>query len=563
LLLILEKENADELRVSADEPPRVVVGSDTRTVGTQTMNDRLIRSAVSDLLSQDELDDLPTQRPRTVRYDHGDTLYVIEVSRSGKGIALAIRPAKKKESPKDAAKPAARKSRQMKAPSKAPTAPEIPVPQEKAPGPKPLPADLVAAAAMDMQSSGRATIKHAKVTPDLPPAAVQVQAPPQPVQPAPPAAIAQPKGRPFVKHDGPKAIDDLLRKMLELRASDLHLSAGNHPVLRVDGEIRFLSDRPSMSSADVEALVRPIMTEKAWHAFEELRDADFAYELASAARFRVNVFQDRKGFGTVVRQIPMEILTAEKLGLPKACLDLCGLSKGLVLVTGPTGSGKSTTLAAMIDHINKNRSDHIITIEDPVEFVHQNQKCLVNQREVGDDTKSFKNALRAALREDPDIVLVGELRDLETIAIAIETAETGHLVFGTLHTTTAVSTVDRLIDQFPSDRQAQIRVMLSESLKGVIAQVLCKKIGGGRAAALEILIGTTAVSAMIRDAKTFQMASVMQTSKNVGMMTMNESLFGLVQRRQIEPKEAWLKAVDKTGFLSMLKNANVPTPFAT
>ena len=578
LLLILEKENADELRVSADEPPRVIVAGETRTVGTQTMNDRLIRSAVSDLLSQDELDDLPTQRPRTVRYDHGDTLYVIEVSRSGKGVALAIRPAKRKDAKtpdprslgapvkpplataetKDVPKPAARKSRQMKAPSKAPTAPEIPAVQEKAPGPKPLPADLVAAAAADLQSAGRATVKHAKVTPDQPPPSpAHLQATPPPAQ-----VHAEPKGRPIVKHEGPSAIDELLRKMLEQRASDLHLSAGNHPVLRVDGEIRFLSDRPKMSSSDVEALVRPIMTEKAWHAFEELRDADFAYELAGAARFRVNVFQDRKGFGTVVRQIPMEILTAEKLGLPKACLDLCGLSKGLVLVTGPTGSGKSTTLAAMIDHINKNRSDHIITIEDPVEFVHQNQKCLVNQREVGDDTKSFKNALRAALREDPDIVLVGELRDLETIAIAIETAETGHLVFGTLHTTTAVSTVDRLIDQFPSDRQSQIRVMLSESLKGVIAQVLCKKIGGGRAAALEILIGTTAVSAMIRDAKTFQMASVMQTSKNVGMMTMNESLFGLVQRRQVDPKEAWLKAVDKTSFLSMLKNANIPTPFA-
>ncbi|MBS2016407.1 MAG: type IV pilus twitching motility protein PilT [Deltaproteobacteria bacterium] len=542
------------------------------------MNDRLIRSAVSDLLSQEELDDLPTQRPRTVRYDHGDTLYVIEVSRSGKGVALAIRPANKKPAarapdpraivgkgaatltePKDGPKP--RKSRASMRPARASAAPppEIPIElDDRGPSrPKPLPPDLVAAAAAERETAARTTAKHA--SPRVPPSAdPHAKVPPAP---APEPEVAQGR-RPWVRHDGPKAIDELLRKMLELRASDLHLSAGNHPVLRVDGEIRFLTDRPSMSSADVEALVRPIMTEKAWSSFEELRDADFAYELAGAARFRVNVFQDRKGFGTVVRQIPMEILTAEKLGLPKACLDLCALSKGLVLVTGPTGSGKSTTLAAMIDHINRTRSDHIITIEDPVEFVHPNQKCLVNQREVGDDTMSFKNALRAALREDPDIVLVGELRDLETIAIAIETAETGHLVFGTLHTTTAVSTVDRLIDQFPADRQAQIRVMLSESLKGVIAQVLCKKIGGGRAAALEVLIGTTAVSAMIRDGKTFQMASVMQTSKNVGMMTMNESLFGLVQRRQVDPKEAWMKAVDKTGFLSMLKNANIPTPFA-
>jgi twitching motility protein PilT len=263
----------------------------------------------------------------------------------------------------------------------------------------------------------------------------------------------------------------------------------------------------------------------------------------------------------VLRQIPIEILSAQKLGLPQACLDLCWLSKGLVVVTGPTGSGKSTTLAAMIDFINENRTDHLITIEDPVEFVHPNKKCLVNQREVGQHTKSFKNALRAALREDPDIVLVGEMRDLETIAIAIETAETGHLVFGTLHTTTAVSTVDRIIDQFPADRQAQIRVMLSESLKGVIAQVLLPKIGGGRVAAHEILLCTHAVSAVIRDGKTFQLPSVMQTSKGQGMVTMNDSLMQLVQKRLVEPKQAYIKAIDKTGLLAMFKNAGLPTSF--
>jgi twitching motility protein PilT len=303
------------------------------------------------------------------------------------------------------------------------------------------------------------------------------------------------------------------------------------------------------------------MTDKARTDFAETHDADFAYEIPGLARFRVNVFEDRNGVGSVMRQIPIEILTVEKLGLPKACIDLCWLSKGLVVVTGPTGSGKSTTLAAMIDFINKNRSDHIITIEDPVEFVHKNVKCLVNQREVGQHTKSFKGALRAALREDPDIVLVGEMRDLETIAIAIETAETGHLVFGTLHTTTAVSTVDRIIDQFPTDRQAQIRVMLSESLKGVVAQVLCKKIGGGRVAAHEIVLGNPAVTNLIRDGKTFQLASVMQTSKNVGMVTMNDSLMTLVQNKQVEPKEAWLKATDKAGLLSMFKNAGIPASF--
>lgn len=554
LLTILEKENADELRVVPGEPPVVVTNGTTRALASQAMNERLIRAAVSDFISADELDDLPTQRPRIVRYDHGDVLYVIEVSRTPKGIGLALRPAKKRaetrpEPPKHEAPKAdaqkSRKSRTLKAPSKAPAAmpmtPDTPPLERLQPPPSSAPIEL--------EYTVRPTIKHAKV-------------PPAPAPSDSERIVERPAAGRIVDRSGPKPIDELLRAMLEQRASDLHLSAGNHPVIRVDGGMRFLTDRPVLSSDDIEKLVRPIMTDKANADFDKVRDADCAYELAGAARFRVNVFRDRKGIGTVLRQIPMEILSAEKLGLPKACLDLCNLSKGLVLVTGPTGSGKSTTLAAMIDHINRTRSDHIITIEDPVEFVHPNQKCLVNQREVGDDTMSFKNALRAALREDPDIVLVGELRDLETIAIAIETAETGHLVFGTLHTTTAVSTVDRVIDQFPADRQAQIRVMLSESLKGVIAQVLCKKIGGGRAAALEVLLGTTAVSALIRDGKTFQMASVMQTSKNVGMMTMNDSLFALVQKKQVEPREAWLKATDKTGFLSMLKNANIPTPFA-
>jgi twitching motility protein PilT len=359
---------------------------------------------------------------------------------------------------------------------------------------------------------------------------------------------------------GPAKIDVLLREMLQRKASDLHLTAGSYPVLRVDGEIHFGTERGVLSSADILGMVQEIMTPRARGDFETLHDADFAHEIPGLARFRVNVFQDRQGTGAVLRQIPIEVLSAEKLGLPKACLDLCWLSKGLVLVTGPTGSGKSTTLAAMIDFINKNRADHIITIEDPVEFVHQNQKCLVNQREVGQHTKSFKNALRAALREDPDIVLVGEMRDLETISIAIETAETGHLVFGTLHTTTAISTVDRIIDQFPSDRQSQIRVMLSESLKGVVAQVLCPKIGGGRVAAHEILLGNHAVASMIREGKTFQLASTMQTSKAQGMVTMNDSLLALVQKKLVDPKQAYMKAVDKNGFATMLRSAGIAPP---
>ena len=271
---------------------------------------------------------------------------------------------------------------------------------------------------------------------------------------------------------------------------------------------------------------------------------------------------DRRGIGAVLRRIPFEILSPEQLGLPRTVLDLCNLTKGLVLVTGPTGSGKSTTLATLIDHINRTRDDHIITIEDPIEFVHENKRCLVNQREIKTHTDGFKDALRAALREDPDIVLVGELRDLETIAIAIETAETGHLVFGTLHTSTAPSTVDRVIDQFSADRQAQIRTMLSESLKGVIAQVLCKKIGGGRAAAYEILIGTPAIANLIREGKTFQIPGIMQTSRNVGMCTMNDSLMDFAKKGIIEPRECYMKAVNKSEMKTMMVQAGMEIPSA-
>ena len=292
--------------------------------------------------------------------------------------------------------------------------------------------------------------------------------------------------------------------------------------------------------------------------FEETNDADFAYTIEGVARFRTNYFVDRKGIGGVFRQIPFKVLTPEELGLPPQVLDLCWLTKGLVLVTGPTGSGKSTTIATLIDFVNRSRSDHIITIEDPIEFVHENKRCLVNQREVGAHTGSFKSALRAALREDPDIVLVGEMRDLETIAIAIETAETGHLVFGTLHTTTAASTVDRIIDQFPSEQQEQIRTMLAESLRGVIAQVLCRRADGkGRVAAYEILIATPAVANIIREGKTFQITSMMQTGKNMGMQTMNEHLLSLVRSGHITPEEAYMKSNEKVLFKELLTRAQI------
>ncbi len=550
LFSMLETAKADELRLTPGEPPCVTVDGKRRDVASQPMNARLIHAAASDLLSQAELNDLPSQRPRTVRHEHGDVLYVIEITRGPAGIGMAIRPAKPVVRAVEPAKDAGPKPRRSRASMRVPAAniELAATPRSHAQAPAPAPAPMAPPVPVSVPDPTKPTLHFKRESP--PPAAA-----------APPAHPAPSAQAPSPARGGSAGIDDLLREMLSQKASDLHLSSGTRPVMRVHGEIHFGTERAVLTSAVIDALMKEIITEKAKKDFAELRDADFAYEIPGLARFRVNVFEDRNGVGAVLRQIPIEIITADKLGLPKACIDLCSLSKGLVVVTGPTGSGKSTTLAAMIDYINKNRSDHIITIEDPVEFVHKNIKCLVNQREVGQNTKSFRNALRAALREDPDIVLVGEMRDLETVAIAIETAETGHLVFGTLHTTTAVSTVDRIIDQFPTDRQAQIRVMLSESLKGVVAQVLCKKIGGGRVAALEVLLGSTAVSSLIREGKTFQLASVMQTSKNIGMITMNESLTILVQNKQIEAKDAWLKATDKSGLLGMFKNAGLPATF--
>jgi twitching motility protein PilT len=350
------------------------------------------------------------------------------------------------------------------------------------------------------------------------------------------------------------AIDHLLRSLFDQRGSDLHLSTGMPPLMRKDGDIQPLqADAAPLTAQEMSTLLREIMPEANRVEFDSRHDTDFAHEIEGVARFRANVFADRKGMGGVFRVIPSNIMSAEALQLSPHILQLCHLTKGLVLVTGPTGSGKSTTLCALIDYINRNRREHIITIEDPIEFVHPNKQCLVNQREVRTHTESFKAALRAALREDPDILLVGELRDLETIAIAIETAETGHLVFGTLHTTTAASTVDRVVDQFPADRQAQIRVMLSESLKGVIAQTLCRKTGGGRVAALEVLLVNAAIANLIREGKTFQLPSMMQVGKANGMVMLNDALFELVKAKTITREEALLKAVDKAGMETLLK----------
>ncbi|MFT5286420.1 MAG: twitching motility protein PilT [Planctomycetota bacterium] len=352
-------------------------------------------------------------------------------------------------------------------------------------------------------------------------------------------------------------LDALFRKMLTVGASDLHMTSGRQPMFRLDGDMVLVEGAPVIDAEKMLPLLMEIAQERHEKDFMDTGDVDFAYELPGQARFRVNFFQDHRGPAAVFRVIPSDILTAEQLGLPQSILNLCQLSKGLVVVTGPTGSGKSTTLAAMVDFINKTRNDHIITIEDPIEFVHQDQRCLVNQREVGEHTTGFKKALRAALREDPDIVLVGEMRDLETIEIAMETAETGHLVFGTLHTTTAASTVDRIIDQFPEARQPQVRTMLAGSLKGVVAQTLCKKKSKGRLAALELLICTKGVSALIREGKTHQIPSAMQTGGKHGMKLLNDALLELVQSGDVAAGEAYRKSVDRDALLSQYTSAGI------
>jgi len=391
-----------------------------------------------------------------------------------------------------------------------------------------------------------------------PPSIIEADIDRAPAMPSRPPTTESRSSMPAVGPTG--EIDRLLKKLVDSKGSDLHMSVSSPPMIRRDGEMEILPGLPPLTPESMERMIMPIVPPRNREEFARTHDSDFAYELPGICRFRANLFVDLKGVGAVFRVIPSKILSVEDLGIPKEVLALCHLPKGLVLVTGPTGSGKSTTLAALIDYINRNRSDHIITIEDPVEFVHPNKKCLINQRQVGEHTDSFKKALRAALREDPDIVLLGEMRDLETIAIALETAETGHLVFGTLHTSSAPATIDRIIDQYPPEQQNQIRVMLANSLKGVMAQMLCKKIGGGRAAAWEIMFGVPSISNLIREQKIFQIPSIMQTGRKLGMALMNDSLFKLVKDGLVAPEEALAKANDKPGLTQMFQAANIALP---
>ncbi|MGR9051978.1 MAG: type IV pilus twitching motility protein PilT [Gammaproteobacteria bacterium] len=342
-------------------------------------------------------------------------------------------------------------------------------------------------------------------------------------------------------------IAELLSFSVKNNASDLHLSAGLPPMIRVDGDIRRINI-PSLGHKDVHALVYDIMNDKQRRDYEEFFETDFSFALPGVARFRVNAFNQERGAAAVFRTIPSKVLSLEDLKAPKFFEELTRKPRGLILVTGPTGSGKSTTLAAMIHHINTNDYAHILTVEDPIEFVHDSQKCLINQREVHRDTHGFNEALRSALREDPDVILVGEMRDLETIRLALTAAETGHLVFGTLHTTSAAKTIDRIIDVFPAAEKDMIRAMLSESLQAVISQTLMKKIGGGRIAAHEIMVGTAAIRNLIREAKVAQMYSAIQTGRKEGMQTLDQNLKELVDKGLITAKIAAVKAVNKDMF---------------
>ncbi|HEY3162658.1 MAG TPA: type IV pilus twitching motility protein PilT [Vicinamibacterales bacterium] len=548
------------VRFESGAPVRITDGNGAaRDVTNRSLSAQEILAAITPMIPE-TIKRLPQQPMAAFNYEcEGVGLFNVQMRREGQQLWVSIDPGM----PPFAA-----------APPPVAAAPPPPPPPPPAPAPKVEPELIIettSVSAVVGANRGYAASEPAPayaaqepvvevVTPEE---AAPAAAPPAPVAPVAPAAAPAPKASAARVQLGTPAIDRLFHLMCQAKASDLHLCVGMPPLIRKDGEIKLLEDNgAAFDPESMWAMLEPIIPERNREEFDRRHDSDFAYEIAGLGRFRSNIFMDRKGPGAVFRVIPSKILTAEDLGLSPHILKLCQLNKGLVLVTGPTGSGKSTTLCAMVDYINRTRKDHIITIEDPIEFVHENKSCLMNQREVHVHTDGFKDALRAALREDPDIVLVGEMRDLETVAIAIETAETGHLVFGTLHTTTAASTVDRVIDQFPTDRQAQIRIMLSESLKGVIAQTLCKKIGGGRAAALEVLIVTSAVSNLIREAKTFQIPSIMQVGKSVGMVGLNDALMDLVAKKLVAPEEAYAKSVDKTGFEALLKRAGIETKFA-
>ena len=428
-------------------------------------------------------------------------------------------------------------------------APEPPPPP---PAPEPPPPPRPAAAAAAAGPPAAASTDPAFAPPPAPPGA--------PAAGPAGAAPSRPGGSGLV----PQEIADVKSVLIEVigrGASDLHLSSGQPPHVRVEGDLEPLETYKSPDPERLERLLLEIVPKASREELERFSQTDFGYELEGTGRFRVNVYREMRGIGAAFRLIPQRILTPQELGLPEKAVELTDLRRGLVLVTGATGSGKTTTLAALVDRINRTRREHVITIENPIEYVHPSVKCLVHQRQVGLHCDSFADALRAALREDPDVVMVGELRDLEATSIALRTAETGHLVFGTLHTTSATATVDRLVDQYPADQQPQIRLMLAGSLRAVISQTLLKRIGGGRVAAFELLLVNPAVASMVREGKTFQLPSVMQTGRKAGMVRLDESLLRLVERGVVEPEEAYRKADDKVDFATRLRALDVDVSF--
>jgi twitching motility protein PilT len=518
---VLLREQADQLYLLPDEPVTIVKDGKPRKVSKQPLTDAHIYALLTEIAPSDSADKIDRQAETEFDYVADRGLVRVRIVPETGRLTAVISPAGRNARP--AAEPDARRRAAGPPGRGASAAPG------KAAGPPPPPPRPSAIAAAPLIEA--------------------------------PIATPEPGGRPSAlpgefADDQYRAAEarlvKLLKELVASESSDLHMRVGEPPVFRTHGDIK-RQEGAAITADHLALMLLSIMPERNRGEWKETGDSDFAYEIPGLARFRVNAARDRKGPVAVCRVIPAKVVTVEELGIGKEMTQLCYLNKGLVLVSGPTGSGKSTTLCALIDLINRERSDHIVTIEDPIEFVHENKRCLITQRQVHVHTESFKTALRAALREDPNIVLVGEMRDLETIAIAIETAETGHLVFGTLHTTTAASTVDRIIDQFPADRQAQIRVMLSESLRGVISQTLCKKIGGGRVAAREILLSTPAVANLIREGKTYQIPSIIQTSRKAGMITLNDSLMEMVEKRQIEPEEAFLRSVEKGAILQQLK----------
>jgi twitching motility protein PilT len=535
LLVILNTQRGKELRFEVGQKAKLVTASQEYEISPDPLSQIDIGNTIGPIVPETLRRQLPSQPEAEFNYDCGDAgVFKVSITKPQGSLCVTLRPAVNGGyEPLPVSWPsqqaAATQTRSVAEP--APSAPQTYVPPPPTVAQRPQPA-----------SSGH--------TGSLPKNGASAQ---PSAAPAPAAATSVPAAV-----NEAQSMEALFKEMFSAGASDLHISVSLPPMVRKDGQMMPLNGRTGPLTPDeARRLLTSIMPVKSLEEFDRRNDTDFAYDLPGIARFRANVFMDRKGMGGVFRVIPNDILTAEQLRLSQSILNLCKLNKGLVLVTGPTGSGKSTTLCALIDYINRNRDDHIITIEDPIEFVHENKRCVINQREVHNHTESFKGALRAALREDPDIILVGEMRDLETVAIAIETAETGHLVFGTLHTTTAASTVDRIIDQFPADRQTQIRIMLSESLRGVISQTLLRKRSGGRVAALEVLIVTPAISNLIREAKTFQIPSSMQTGRALGMVTLNDSLLDLVKSGVVAADEAYKKSVDKSGFEALLKRNGI------